>query len=140
MNLNFIKNNTNILYFIFGLILMFCLIEIRNNCWISNDVKQYQNKIIKKLLRQTARWSTAATQDESPLIAVLHAYYGTGYLWALKDIASNKDIKTATNVDMTEFEKHVVSIQDSTTKNLSKVCPEFSKTDNEYLARIGGEL
>ena len=140
MNLNFIKNNTNILYFIFGLILMFCLIEIRNNCWISNDVKQYQNKIIKKLLRQTARWSTAATQDESPLIAVLHAYYCTGSLWALKDIASNKDIKTATNVDMTEFEKHVVSIQDSTTKNLSKVCPEFSKTDNEYLARIGGEF
>ena len=35
---------------------------------------------IQKLTRQAARWSTAAAQDESPLIAVLHANYAAGYL------------------------------------------------------------
>ena len=50
---------------------------------------------IQKLTRQAARWSTAAAQDDSPLIAVLHANYGAGYLWALKDIATAKQIKNA---------------------------------------------
>lgn len=40
----------------------------------------------QKLIRQVARWSTAGKQDKNSMIAVLHANYGAGYLWALKDI------------------------------------------------------
>ena len=43
------------------------------------------SKNINTLIRQAARWSVAAQQDESPIIALLHANYGAGYLWALKD-------------------------------------------------------
>ena len=125
--------------FLSGLIIMYVLTEVKNNCWISNDVKQFQKELIFKLLRQTARWATAATQDDNALIAVLHANYATGFLWALKDIATNSQIESATNINMTEFQKKVVGIQDATTKKLAKLCPEYAKTDDIYLAKIAGE-
>ena len=37
------------------------------------------------LVRQASRWSVAAQQDKSPMIALLHANYGVGYLWALQE-------------------------------------------------------
>lgn len=130
---------STILSFFLGIFTIYILTEVKNNCWISNDVKQFQKIIIQKLVRQTARWSTAATQDENPLIAVLHANYGTGFLWALKDIATNSQIESATDINMEKFENKIIAIQDATTKKLAKVCPEFSKTDDIYLANIAGE-
>lgn len=125
--------------FLSGLIIMYVLTEVKNNCWIYNDVKQFQKELIFKLLRQTSRWATAATQDDNPLIAVLHANYATGFLWALKDIATNSQIESATNINMTEFQNKIVGIQDATTKKLAQVCPEYAKTDDIYLAKIAGE-
>tara|TARA_Y100001970_G_scaffold170513_1_gene208408 strand:+ start:869 stop:1159 length:291 start_codon:yes stop_codon:yes gene_type:complete len=95
--------------------------------------------MINKLTRQTARWATAASQDENPVIAVLHANYAAGYLWALKDIATNKEIENASNIEMKKFQKNVVDTQDKVNKKLVKLCPNFIKTDNPYLAKIGGE-
>ena len=73
------------------------------------------------------------------MIAVLHANYGTGYLWALKDIANKNEIETAANIDLVKFQNNVIQIQDATTKRLAKICPDFAKTDNIYLAKIAGE-
>ena len=125
--------------FLCGLVIMYVLTEFKDNCWITNNCKQHKNELIIKLVRQTARWATAATQDDNPLIAVLHANYGTGYLWALKDIANKNEIETAANIDLVKFQNNVIQIQDATTKRLAKVCPDFAKTDNIYLAKIGGE-
>ena len=120
---------------IVGFILTFLFIEIKNslaNCNGSHD------EIIKKLSRQAARWSTAAKQDLNPLIAVLHANYGAGYLWALKDIATTQQIQTATNIDVKKFTKEIVQIQDETTLKMIKVCPEYAP-ERTYLSQIGGE-
>ena len=125
--------------FLCGLVIMYVLTEFKDNCWITNNCKQHKNELIIKLVRQTARWATAATQDDNPLIAVLHANYGTGYLWALKDIANKNEIETAANIDLVKFQNNVIQIQDATTKRLAKVCPDFAKTDNIYLAKIAGE-
>ena len=122
-----------------GFISMYIINQIVNRCWISNDTKRFHNKIIKKLVRQTARWATAASQDDNPVIAVLHANYGAGYLWALKDIATKEEIENATNIDMNKFQKNVVDTQDKTNRKLVLLCPDFVKTDNPYLAKIGGE-
>ena len=118
---------------------MYILNQILTKCWISNDTKRFHNKIIQKLVRQTARWATAASQDDNPVIAVLHANYAAGYLWALKDIATNEEIESTANINMNKFEKNVVDAQDKTNKRLVKLCPNFIKTDNPYLAKIGGE-
>lgn len=122
-----------------GIILMYIINQILSKCWISNNTKKFHNELINKLVRQTARWATAASQDDNPVIEVLHANYSAGYLWALKDIATNKDIENATKIDMNKFQKNVVDIQDKANKKLVKLCPNFIKTDNIYLAKIGGE-
>src|SRR5207237_6958 len=55
----------------------------------SSQLPELSDTVLKEkvqiLTRQAARWSTAASQDNNPLIAVLHANYGAGYLWAIHD-------------------------------------------------------
>ena len=122
-----------------GFVSMYIINQIINSCWISNDSKRLHNEMINILVRQTARWATAASQDDNPVIAVLHANYAAGYLWALKDIATDEEIQNASNIQMKKFQKNIVDTQDKANKNLVKLCPNFIKTDNPYLAKIGGE-
>lgn len=95
---------------------------------------------IQTLVRQASRWAVAAKQDESPIIALLHANYGAGYLWALKDIATDSEIKQATNVDIIPFEKKITDIQDASTRKVSRACPKFSAGIDRELLRLGGDI
>lgn len=95
---------------------------------------------IKTLIRQTSRWAIASTQDKSPLIALLHANYSAGYLWALRDIASDMEIKQVTNVDIVKFIKNITNIQDKATKIVSKNCPNFVGDLDPTLLKIAGDL
>ena len=126
--------------FILGTVLLYSIISINKNCWLRSDSQALLDNIIKTLVRQTARWSSAALQDKSPLIAVLHANYGAGYLWALKDIATSEQIKQATNVDQLEFEKKITDIQDKVTKDAIKQCADFNPTTSAYLSTLAGEF
>lgn len=102
----------------------------------SNQINKYE--IIQTLTRQAARWSTAAEQDDSDLIALLHANYGAGYLWALKDIATASEIKTATGVDINRLTREIISTQDKITKRVIRKCPGFAPPKN-YLSIVAGE-
>lgn len=94
---------------------------------------------IEKLVRQSARYATAAQQDKSPVIAVLHANYAAAYLHALKDIASESQIHNATGINVKKFKEHVINVQDMITKKTTEECPEFAGRVDIYLAEIGGE-
>ncbi len=107
-------------------------------CTNHTGTKNFKENTIKTLVRQASRWSTAADQDQSPLIAVLHANYGAGYLWALKDIANDEDIVEATGIDVLKFRDEIVAVQDRVTKRMTKLCPEFAPP-RTYLTDIGGE-
>ena len=137
MNLRNLLSNP-VFYFLLGVVVTYFLIEIKKKCFIKNNSKELLNKIINKLVRQSARWSTAAKQDESPLITVLHANYGSGYLWAVKEIASNDEIEAALDIDINKFEKEVVKIQDDSTREMIKICPKFPPKPS-YLTKFGGE-
>jgi len=127
--------------FLKGIVIGFCGFLIAyyilnlTNCFGKNS-SHIEN--IQKLSRQAARWSTAAAQDDSPLISVLHANYGAGYLWALKDIATAKQIKNATGIDLDQFTNEIVKIQDNATQEMIKVCPKYAPP-RTYLSQIGGE-
>jgi hypothetical protein len=97
------------------------------------------NKAIEKLVRQSARYAVAAQQDESPVIAILHANYAAAYFYALKDIASESQIHNATGIDVKKFKEHVTNVQDMVTRKTSEKCPEFVGEVDIYLAQIGGE-
>lgn len=94
---------------------------------------------IQKLVRQTARWATAAQQDESPLVALLHANYAAGYLWALKDIATPIEIEKSAGIEMKRFEKHITDVQDAVTQKVVKKCPQFAGEVDLYLSTIAGD-
>lgn len=103
------------------------------------DCPKTMETIITKLIKQTARWSTAAAQDKSPLISVLHANYGMGYLMALKSIASQEQINKVSKINMQKFETEITNQQDKSTLFAAKNCPNFTKNLNTYLARIAKE-
>jgi len=117
-------------YFI---VAIFILILVMQNK--SRGMKQS----IEKLVRQSARYATAAQQDKSPVIAVLHANYAAAYLYALKDIATESQIHNATGINVKKFKEHVINVQDMVTKKTTDSCPEFAGNVDIYLAEIGGE-
>lgn len=124
----------NIIYISILLIILFFYSSQNTN---TNNNNFYNN--IQKLIRQSSRWAVAAEQDTNPLIAVLHANYGAGYLWAVKDIASNEDIKNATGIDMKTFENKIIDIQDTATKRMVKLCPDYAGDSDKFLSAVSGE-
>ena len=94
--------------------------------------------MIRKLLRQTARWAVAAQQDNNAMISILHSNYAAGYLWALKDVASTAEIEAATGVNLTQFEHEIIKTQETATKRVIKSCPDFAPPSSA-LTRIAGE-
>ena len=118
-------------FIVFGIILLLTYIPPR---------PKVSKESMITLIRQAARWAAAAQQDKSPMIALLHANYGAGYLWALKDIASDQDIYNATGIDVVQFKKKIIDIQDAATTRVSKQCPQFFGDIDQYLLKIGGDL
>lgn len=105
---------------------------------INNTKSNAKINTIKTLVRQAARWSTAANQDQNVLIAVLHSNYGAGYLWALKDIATDQEIYDATGIDVLKFRDEIIKIQDTTTRRLAELCPAYAGPVS-YLSKIAAE-
>lgn len=100
---------------------------------------QNQSKI-KTLVRSCARWALASLQDTSPLVAVLHANYAAGYLWALNEIFTDYEIKQTTGLNIITFSQKITDIQDVATRRLAKTCPEFSKNLDISLLKTAGEI
>jgi len=121
-------------HLIFLIVLFFLLIIQKDT---EKDNKNMDEEI-KTLVRQASRWSSAAKQDENPMIAVLHSNYGAGFLWALKDIATQTQIESATGIKLLEFEKEITSAQDSAIKKMVAVCPDF-QPDKSFLSTLAGE-
>jgi hypothetical protein len=101
-----------------------------------------KNNQIKILIRQTARWTVAASQDTMPLVSVLHANYGVGYLMALKDLFTHREIEKETGINLHKFEQEILKTQDKITKRLSKICPKYTVNNSvsNYLLKIAGDI
>ena len=91
---------------------------------------------VVKLIKQSAKWATTAQQDDSPLLATLHANYAVGYLWALKDLYDSDEISKGAGVNIKQFEEHILNVQDMVTKKVLKKCPEFEGEVDFYLSTI----
>jgi hypothetical protein len=98
-----------------------------------------KTKAIGILVRQTARWSLASEQDKSPLITLLHANYGAGYLSALSNLFSKEEIEKATNIDYPLLKSKVLKAQDTATKQMTGICPVSIGPVDPFLAKIAGD-
>ena len=104
----------------------------------SENGKQLFSEKIKTLVRQSARWTIASEQDENPYIAMLHANYGAGYIFALRSIATDAQIKNATNLDVVKLEREILKVQDNSFVKLARVCPD-GQPKSEFLRLISGQ-
>ncbi len=93
-------------------------------------------KNIKKLLKQAAKWSVTAQQDESPVTAMLHANWASGYLWALKDITTEQEVYRVAKIELPVFESHIEQVQSEVTKKVLDKCPEFRGHIDLYLNHV----
>lgn len=105
------------------------------------DVDPETSRIVKKLVRQSSRYALAAEQDLSPMIAVLHANYSAGYLWALKDIVNEKKINAVLGKNkLKTLEDYITHVQDSSTRKATNNCPEFiGVSANIDVAKLAGD-
>lgn len=100
------------------------------------------NKSINKaqiLIRQSARYAHAARQDKDILIALLHANYGSGYLFAAKDIYPENEL-----IDLfpsynkyKEFTREIINIQDEVNRRAVTECPKLI-TNKDIITVMSG--
>lgn len=124
----------NLTYFVtlvFIVFLLFAYLFQRK----SQDCSE-KEKMIEALVRQTARWTVASQQDKSPMIALLHANYGAGYLQALELIASENEINDVMNLQT--LRSKVYTTQDKAAQRVMQTCPQYIGKDiDKDLARLG---
>jgi hypothetical protein len=121
-----------VLYFLYMILYM-----ILNNKIVSKNVYEKQ---IKAILRGSSRFALASLQDKSPLIALLHANYATGYFWALKDAFTDQQISQTTGLNILEYQNKITDIQDSITKKILNLCSDFASELDLNLAKTAGEF
>lgn len=109
--------------------------------WFNNNkIDNEKKEMIHKLIKQISRWASAAKQDNSPLISVLHANYGVGYLYAMQSIFTQKEIEVILGSEeiRKDFEDEIINIQDYATKKAVKECPQYSSII-DFLSELAGE-
>ena len=122
-----------IIVLIFG---YFIFVYLKKLCKDGKD----KSRIISRIMRGSARWALASKQDKSPLVAVLHANYGCAYLWALKDVFNDYEIRSATGIDVIQFQNKITDIQDTATKRMTNLCPAYaSGIQDTILSDIAGQ-
>ena len=87
--------------------IIFVLLLTRRQYPVAKDEK------VAVLYRQAARFAVAASQDEAPAVAVLHANYGMGYLLAMKDLVTNEEFTRITGANLLDFEQRIARVQDA---------------------------
>ena len=111
-----------------GAIILLVAVAARPVIHTSTMCNMIKDHIIRILYRQCGRWAMAAEQDHSEVVRLLHANYATGYLWAIRDIASDKDFARATGgEDLMAFEGRIVRTQDAAARALVATCPNLAK-------------
>ena len=130
-----------IVLFLLGAFLVYLSLRNPSTPPKSKSEKNRVNDFIRKIVRQAARWTTAAEQDTNPLIKVLHANYGAAYIFALGDAGVDPEqIEKAmgSNFNYNQFRDHIVQVQDDAGKIAVVACPSFGPPMNPF-TEIAGE-
>lgn len=127
----------NYIWFIPVLIIVLVIVCVLRYHYTTTANRDASN--MKTLVRQSARWSNASLQDSSPIVSLLHANYGAGYLWALQDLYTANEIEASTGTNFNQLKDKIIKAQDSATRKVALACPQFNKYLDMELARLGGE-
>ena len=85
----------------------------------------HYKKTLKNLLSQSTRWSSVASQDQNPMIALMHINYALGFLKACRRLASDSDIQKITGSNIVELSYIMENQQAELMSQISAKCPEL---------------
>lgn len=94
--------------------------------------------IIKLLTKQSTKWSSLADQDTNPIISAIHANYGVGYLWAIKDITDDAQFRITTGMNLVDYEKNIINIQEKSIKKLIDSCKNITPDNTNLIKTMYG--
>jgi hypothetical protein len=120
---------------LFIILLIIVIIVLYNTNKKESFAVENKDEIIKTLIRQASRYGAAAEQDNSPMIAVLHANYAVGYADALLDIATSEEISKYVNPK--EWKNKLLKIQDNSVKKVTSICPQYASGIDAELSALG---
>ena len=92
---------------------------------------------LEVLARQAGRWSVASRQDQEPLVKLLHANYAMGYILALRQVASDREIWEKLGLDAHGLESQIADLQDLAVMAAIRLAPELAPPNG--LARLARE-
>ena len=92
----------------------------------THDIYNKINKkyIIKKIVNLITTTSNYNKNTNNPIEKTIYANYAAGYLWALKDIFTDIDIKEA-GYEIFKIRDDVIYQQDNSTRSMIDVCKNF---------------
>ena len=80
---------------------------------------------IRTLVLQSTRWSTVASQDQNPVVALMHVNYAIGFLKATRRLASDADIQKITGSSVAELNYLMEDQQAELISSISEKCPDL---------------
>lgn len=136
-------NDKEWLSYLFRIILTHFLIFNIIVKYIENNIfkEKFEKKnMIKKLIRQSSRYSSAARGDKNNLISILHSNYGAAYLFSLKDLFSEKEIEEVLGSEekRKKYESKIIEVQDESTRKAVKDCPQYAGI-TDFLTELAAE-
>lgn len=127
---------------IFGAFIAYTIIETKRFCLVyPSNSRDTVHEIIRRIIRQAARWTTASEQDATPLVKVVHANYGAAYMFALNDAGiRSDDVEDAmgSGFQYQPFYDHIVQQQDNANKAAVSESPSFGPPKTSFTL-VGGE-
>lgn len=108
-----------------GIVLLFALLSSGNERAgrTAATSKAANSLTTRALIKEAAQWSTIAQQDSNPLLALMHATYGTAYLNVARRLHTDSEIEAASNLRVEEFSATLLANQQAAVQKLLTLCP-----------------
>jgi hypothetical protein len=98
------------------------------------------NEKIKNIVKESALLSISSLDNkENPINALKSANYSFGYLSALREIYSDEQIQSATNIDIDKYKDELLKIQAQSVSNITTRCSKLAN-DKEYLLKVIAQM
>lgn len=103
------------------LAIVFCIL------WLFSFVKSHDktdtSAVVKQLVQSSAQWNSSSLQDNSKILALMHANYAMAYMNAARSLASDSQIETWTHARMDELLREQQESQTKAIQSLGNDCP-----------------
>lgn len=93
--------------------------------------------LVRRLVKEAARWGTLSAQDTNPLISLIHANYGLAYARVCRELMSESDIARMLHVDLSEMIFMLTEQQERSMQQCSQACPEIQPDDGGVAISTG---